>query len=154
MFQYMDFQAQRSWCSLACTVVKASTALISVTQYVEHWPLKWRVTGSIPGQGTCLGCRPGFWARWGACERQPIDISLTCQCFSPSLFPSLPLSQKLNKYNLKKKKVKASTVGKEQRTWSVTKRSEFQSLLNYQLIIDLDQVTLYAKGALCVLHIK
>ena len=36
---------------------------------------------------------------WGleACERQPIDVSLTHRCFSPSLSPSLLLSPKINK---------------------------------------------------------
>ena len=34
-----------------------------------------KVTGSIPSQGTCLGCRLG--PQWGPCERQPhIDVSL------------------------------------------------------------------------------
>ena len=42
--------------------------------------------GSIPGQGTCLGCGPG--SRLGADERLPIDVSLR-HCFSPSF--SLPL---------------------------------------------------------------
>lgn len=39
-----------------------------------------RVTGSVPGQGTNLGCKPGL--QLGACGRQPFDVS-------PSLFPSL-----------------------------------------------------------------
>ena len=44
-----------------------------------------QVAGSIPGQGTCLGCRPG--PHLGACERQ-LD-----QCFSPSsMFLSLLFS--------------------------------------------------------------
>ena len=33
----------------------------------------------------------------GACKRQPIDVSLTHQCFSPSLPLSLRLSLKINK---------------------------------------------------------
>ena len=37
------------------------------------------VVGQVPG--------------WGACERRLIDVSLSHQCFSPSLSPSLPLSQ-------------------------------------------------------------
>ena len=39
--------------------------------------------------GTCLGCGPGTWL--GAGERQPIHVSPTHRCFSPSLppFPSL-----------------------------------------------------------------
>ena len=54
-----------------------------------------KVAGLIPSQGTCLGCGPGpqVWVY----ERQPMDVSLTLLCFSPSLSPSLPLSLKLNK---------------------------------------------------------
>ena len=41
-----------------------------------------RVTGSIPSQGTCLGCRPH--PQWGPHERQPhIDISLSFSFPSP-----------------------------------------------------------------------
>ena len=39
----------------------------------------------------CLGCRLGPWL--GVCERQPINVSLTHQCFSSSLSPSLPLKR-------------------------------------------------------------
>ena len=46
---------------------------------------------SIPGQSTCLGCGPG--SPLGACQGQPVHVSLTHQCFSPSLSPSLPLSK-------------------------------------------------------------
>ena len=52
-------------------------------------------------QGTCLGYMTG--PQLGACKRQPIDVSLTQQCFTPSLSPSLPLSLKINKYNVFKK---------------------------------------------------
>ena len=40
---------------LTCT-----TALVGVAQWIGHRPVNQRVTGSIPSQGTCLGCRPGF----------------------------------------------------------------------------------------------
>ena len=30
-----------------------------VSQWIESWPVKERVSGSIPSQGTCLDCRPG-----------------------------------------------------------------------------------------------
>ena len=41
--------------------IKSNTniALAGVAQWIEHWPVNQRVTGSIPSQGTCLGCRPG-----------------------------------------------------------------------------------------------
>ena len=34
-------------------------ALASVTQWIERQPANWKVTGSIPSQGTCLGSGPG-----------------------------------------------------------------------------------------------
>ena len=70
-------------------------ALTGGAQWVEHHPANQKVTGWIPSQGTCLGCRPG--PQSGACESQPIDASLAHQCFSPCLSPSLPLSLKINK---------------------------------------------------------
>ena len=60
-------------------------ALAAVAQWTENWPAKQRVAGSIPSQGTCLGCRPG--PQWAAHERQPhIDVSLAL--FLPP-FPTL-----------------------------------------------------------------
>ena len=50
-------------------------ALTGMAQWIEHQPVNWKVTGSIPSQGTCLGCRPG--PQMGVCERQPINISLS-----------------------------------------------------------------------------
>ena len=35
------------------------SALAGVAQWIEHGPKNQRVTGLIPSQGTCLGCRPG-----------------------------------------------------------------------------------------------
>ena len=34
-------------------------ALAHVAQCIEGWPVNRKVAGSIPSQGTCLGCRPG-----------------------------------------------------------------------------------------------
>ena len=60
--------------------------LTSMAQLVGHYPAKRMVTGSIPGQGTCLGCR--FRPRQGMCVRQLIDVShinVFCPLFlSPS----------------------------------------------------------------------
>ena len=81
-----------SWC-----YKNRSAALTYVAQLIGHHPAKQKVTGLIPSQGTCLGCRfnlPG----WGAYERQPINVSLSC-FLSPSFFLPYPLS--INK--LKKK---------------------------------------------------
>ena len=51
------------------------SALAGVAQWIEHWPANQRVTGSIPSQGTCLGCGPG--PLCGVHEKQPhIDVSL------------------------------------------------------------------------------
>ena len=33
--------------------------LAGVAQWIEPGPANQRVMGSIPSQGTCLGCRPG-----------------------------------------------------------------------------------------------
>ena len=35
------------------------TALACVAQWMECQPVNQKVAGSIPGQGTCLGCGPG-----------------------------------------------------------------------------------------------
>ena len=50
-------------------------ALTGMAQWSGHHSTNQKVAGLIPGQGTCLGCRPGLWL--GACERQLIDVSLT-----------------------------------------------------------------------------
>ena len=34
-------------------------ALAGVAQWIDGWPTNQVVTGSIPSQGTCLGCGPG-----------------------------------------------------------------------------------------------
>ena len=39
--------------------IKKLLALAGVAQWIEHWPVNQRITGSIPSQGTCLGCEPG-----------------------------------------------------------------------------------------------
>ena len=60
-----------------------------MAQWIERWPASQGVAGSIPSQGTCLGCAPD--PHLGLPEWQPpIDVSLT-------LSPSLPLSLKINK---------------------------------------------------------
>ena len=59
-------------------------------------PMNRKVISSIFSQGTCLNCE--FGPQLGACERQPIDVSLTYPCVSPCLSPSLPLSK--NKQNI------------------------------------------------------
>ena len=33
--------------------------LAGVAQWIERWPANQSVAGSIPSQGTCLGCRSG-----------------------------------------------------------------------------------------------
>ena len=47
--------------------------LAGVAQRVEHQTAKQRVAGSIPSQGTGLGC--GSDPQLGACERQMINVS-------------------------------------------------------------------------------
>ena len=43
-------------CSFVFTVVVTPAG---VAQWIEYWPANQRVTGSIPSQGTFLGCGPG-----------------------------------------------------------------------------------------------
>ena len=50
-------------------------AMADVAQWIEYWPANQKVSGSIPCQDTCLGCRPG--PQLGTCRRQLIDGSLT-----------------------------------------------------------------------------
>ena len=64
------------------------SALAGVAQWIECEPANQRVAGSIPSQGTCLGCGPG--PQQGALERQPhTDVSLTL--FLPP-FPPLKIN--------------------------------------------------------------
>ena len=65
---------------------------------VEHQPINRGVTGLIPGQGTFPCC--GFSPCRGVCERQPIEVSLSHQCFSTFLFP-FPSLKSINKFFLK-----------------------------------------------------
>ena len=69
----------------------AHLALTSVAPLVGHCPGKQRVSGLIPGQGTCMGCSqvPGQDVYGG----QPINVSPSHRCVSPSLSPSLLLSK-------------------------------------------------------------
>ena len=63
-------------------------ALADVAQWIERQPANQRVTGSIPCQGTCLGCGPG--PQHGAHKRQPhIDI------FLPLFLPPSPSKNEL-----------------------------------------------------------
>ena len=72
---------------------KITVALATVAQWIEYQPVSQKVAGSNPGQGTCLGCKPGPGP--GMCERQLINVSLARQGFS--LSPSLPISLKISK---------------------------------------------------------
>ena len=58
--------------------------MTSVGQLVGCCPGKQKVTGSIPGQDTCLGL--GFGTGQGTCGRQPVDLSLPLFLFSDSFF--------------------------------------------------------------------
>ena len=60
-------------------------ALAGVAQWFECWSADQRVTSSISGQGTCLGC--GTSTQWGAYERQP-HINVSFHLFLPP-FPSV-----------------------------------------------------------------
>ena len=60
------------------------TTLAHVAQWIECWPVNQRVTGWIPSQNTCLGCRPGSLQE--VHKSQPhTDVSL------PLFLPLFPL---------------------------------------------------------------
>ena len=44
---------------VAGSIQNTVLALADVPQWIEHQPVNQRVTGSIPSQGTCMGCAPG-----------------------------------------------------------------------------------------------
>ena len=85
-----------------------SLALAGVTQWTGHWPAICKFEGSIPCEGTCLGCGPGPWL--GLWEKQPhICISLP---------PSLLSENKFKKSFFKKKKLLFSfRIVREIATW-------------------------------------
>ena len=84
--------------NLKCLLKRKGCALRIAAQSVGRHPVKQKVTSLNPSQGACLGCRFSPWmGRLG--EALLIDVSLSHQCFSPSL----PLALKRNKI-LKKKK--------------------------------------------------
>ena len=61
--------------------------LAGEAQRIEHRPVNQKVTGSIPSQGTCLGCGPG--PQLGEHDRKPhIDVSL------PLFLPPFPSIEK------------------------------------------------------------
>ena len=70
-------------CLMSLIIKNAHQALAGVAQWIEHWPANWRVTSLTPCQGTWLGCGPG--PQLGVNKRQPMVVSLTHWCFSPSL---------------------------------------------------------------------
>ena len=60
---------------LATLIINIISVLAGVARWTECQPANQRVAGSIPSQGTCLGCGPG--PQEGARTRQPyIDVSL------------------------------------------------------------------------------
>ena len=73
-------------------------ALTGITHWAVRCPAKWRVSGSILGGGTCVGRRPGH--RLGCARGSWSFFSFAHHCFSPTL----PLSPKINKNKILKKK--------------------------------------------------
>ena len=72
-------------------MLRVGSALIGVAQWAGCLPANQMVASLIPGQGTRMGCGTG--PQLGVCRRQPTDVSIAHQHFSPSL----PLSPKINK---------------------------------------------------------
>ena len=69
------------WLSWLGIVQQRGMSLVWLLIRAHAW-----IAGSVPVQGVY--------------KSQPINVSLSHQCFSPSLFPSLPLSLKVNKLNI------------------------------------------------------
>ena len=67
------------------TIQNIFLALAGMAQWIERQPVNQKLAGSIPCQGTCLGCGPGPWL--GVSRRQPINASL------PLSLPPFPLSK-------------------------------------------------------------
>ena len=66
-----------------------------MAQWIECWAVDQKLASLIPRQATCLGCGPG--AQLGCVGRRYVCLSLTHQCFSPTL--SLSLSRSLKTIN-------------------------------------------------------
>ena len=81
--------------STRCFIKNVNGVLAGVVQWIECQPANQRVAGSIPSQGSCLGCGPC--PQQGVHKRQPhIDVSF--------LFPlPSPLSKNKKIKSLKKK---------------------------------------------------
>ena len=84
-------------------------ALVSVAQLIGVLPCNQKVVGSIPSEGTCLGCRFGAWSGYTqeATNHQSMFLShiyfslfLPSFPISPSLSSSLPHLSKINKHIL------------------------------------------------------
>ena len=79
---YQSHFLTQSWVGHHCIISlphrytkSKESALAGVAQWIERRPANQRVTGLIPSQGTCLGCRPVPQLR--TCKGQPhIDVSL------------------------------------------------------------------------------
>ena len=71
---------------------KKRGALTAVAHLAECRPAKQKVSGSISWSGHMPGLWSGPWL--GCVQEATIDVSLTHQCFSSSLSPSLPLCLK------------------------------------------------------------
>ena len=80
MFQ--RFLPQLVWLSWLGVVPQTERPPVQFPVMVHSW-----ITGLVPS--------------WGAYERQPIAVSLSHRCFSPSLPPSLPPLKKINNFFLK-----------------------------------------------------
>ena len=57
--------------------IQTDIALAGVAQWTEHQPVDQRVAGSIPRQGTCLGCGPGPWLGMGEAADRLTSLSLS-----------------------------------------------------------------------------
>ena len=75
-----------------------------VAQWIEHQPTNWKITGSIPSQGTCLSCGPG--PQLGTCERQPQSMYLLHVSLTLFLIPFPSLYKEISRIFFKNEQTK------------------------------------------------
>ena len=113
----------------------------------QHGSAGWVSSGKVKGH------QFNYWSRhmpgllvgpwWGACQRQPIDVSLTHQCFSAYLSPACSFSLKIKKF---KKIVNADHV----KIFNFYILTRWSSLWNEKCFLDLLKIVIYHHFVFCI----
>ena len=74
-------------------LIISERALAGMAPWIDHRPVNGGVAGSVPGEGMCLGRRPGQAPSWGHVRGNRTLMFLS---LSSSFPPSLPLFLKIN----------------------------------------------------------